>query len=288
MKVLLIGAGGQLAHDLANEFAQDELTRWTRAEIDLAKPEGAAEKIAAVLPDLVVNAAAYNLVDQAEKEPDAALAVNALGVRALALACDAIDRPLLHFSTDYVYGLETRTEPWRETDAPGPVSAYGSSKLTGEYFLRALCPRHFVVRTCGLYGVKGSRGKGGNFVETMLRLADGGKTVRVVDDQRCTPSFTADVAKAAAALARTSAYGLYHVTNAGGCSWFELAQEIFRQAGKNVDCQPITSAQFGAPARRPPFSILSNEKLAAAGVEPCADWQDALGRYLRVRPGRNV
>ena len=140
-------------------------------------------------PDVVVNCAAYNFVDKAESEPDAAFAVNAWGVRDLARVCRDLDCVLVHFSTDYVFGLDSgRARPYAETDAPGPVSVYGLSKLAGEYLVRALCPRHFVIRTCGLYGVWGSGGKGGNFVETMLRVAGQGKPLRVVDDQICTPS----------------------------------------------------------------------------------------------------
>lgn len=289
MRIVLLGAGGQLAHDLAIAFSGHEIVSWTRSELDLAHPEGAREKLARANAELVVNSAAYNLVDQAEREPDVALAVNGLGPRALAAACGSLDLCLVHFSTDYVFGLDAgRPSPWSEEDAPGPVSAYGTSKLAGEYFVRALCPKHFVLRTCGLYGIKGSRGKGGNFVETMLRLADAGKPVKVVDDQRCTPSYTADVARAAAALVSTRKYGLYHLTSGGDCTWYELAREVFRLAGKDVDCRPITSAEFGAPARRPAYSVLSNAKLAAAGVEPCPDWRDALGRYLASRPAKPV
>lgn len=284
MSLVLLGAAGQLAHDLSRRFAQ-ELIPWTREELDLADPAGVADRLRSVNASGVINSAAYNLVDQAEKEPAVAIAVNALGPRALAQACAELDIPLLHFSTDYVFGLDAdRSSPWLETDAPGPVSAYGSSKLLGEYFIRATCPKHYVVRTCGLYGHKGSRGKGGNFVETMLRLADSGKPLSVVDDQRCTPSFTDDVARAAAKLFETQQYGLYHLTNAGSCTWHELACEIFRQSGKNVDCKPITSKQFNAPARRPTYSVLSNAKLASLGIES-PDWRDALGRYLSGRRG---
>src|SRR5262249_48336234 len=140
--------------------------------------------LSSLRPDVVVNCAAYNFVDKAEAEPNDAFAVNAAGVRNLALVCRDLDCLLVHFSTDYVFGLEAdRRTPWAETDAPGPVSVYGLSKLTGEYLVRFICPRHFVVRTCGLYGVWGSGGKGGNFVETMLRVAGMGKPLRVVADQ---------------------------------------------------------------------------------------------------------
>jgi dTDP-4-dehydrorhamnose reductase len=191
---------------------------------------------------------------------------------------------LVHFSTDYVFGLEeARTTPLTETDAPGPVSIYGLSKLAGEYLVRSLCQRHLVIRTCGLYGVWGTGGKGGNFVETMLRLAGQRKPVRVVDDQRCTPSFTADVAEATAAMIATRAHGLWHVTNSGDCSWYEFAKEILRATGAKADLTPITSGEFGAPARRPAYSVLSNERLLTAGVTIPRPWKQALAAYLAER-----
>src|SRR5262249_57169165 len=153
-------------------------------------------------------------------------------------------------------------------DAPGPVSVYGLSKLAGEYAVRAYCPRHFVVRTCGLYGAWGSGGKGTNFVETMLRVAGQGKPLRVVADQTLTPSYTADVATAAAALVRTDRHGLYHLTNAGACSWFEFAGAIFELAGVKADLAPTTSREYGAPARRPADSVLAMGAYDALGLPP--------------------
>ena len=169
---------------------------------------------------------------------------------------------------------------------PGPVSVYGQSKLAGEYFVRAADAGNLVVRTCGLYGVWGSGGKGGNFVETMLRVAGQGKPLRVVADQHCTPSYSADVAAAAAALIAAGAAGLFHVTSGGACSWHEFAAEVFRQAGVPADLTPITSAEFGAAARRPPYSVLANGRLAAAGVPHPRPWPQALAAYLRERQDR--
>jgi dTDP-4-dehydrorhamnose reductase len=236
---------------------------------------------------VVVNCAAYNFVDKAESEPETAFAVNAWAVRDLTTICRDLDATLVHFSTDYVFGLDgDRTTPYRETDAPGPMSVYGLSKLTGEYLVRSICPKHFVIRTCGLYGVWGSGGKGRNFVETMLRLAGLGKPIPVVNDQRCTPSFTADVAAATAALIATGAFGLYHITSGGDCTWYELARETLRLAGVTADLTPISSAEFGADARRPGYSVLSNEKLLAAGVTHLRHWTEALAAYFQDRANR--
>src|SRR5205823_3341998 len=182
------------------------------------------------------------------------------------------------------FGLDpARTTPFQPADAPGPVSVYGLSKLAGEYAVRAECPKHFVIRTCGLYGVWGSGGKGGNFVETMLRVAGQGKPLRVVNDQHCTPSYTADVAGATAALIATGRYGLYHVTNAGATTWYELAKAAFELAGVRADLTPTPSSGYPTPARRPGYSVLALDGLAAAGVAAPRPWRAALGAYLAER-----
>lgn len=291
MKIALVGAGGQLAFDIARELAGHEVVGLTRTELDIRDASLVHQVMDTIKPQLVINTAAYNLVDKAETDQADAYANNAIGPTNLAKECGRLDLPLIHVSTDYVYGLDAdRKTPWEETDAPGPVSVYGNSKLAGENLVRAYCPRHFVLRTCGLYGVKGSRGKGGNFVETMLRLGGQGGPVRVVADQHCTPSATADIARAVAGFVglidEPKAYGLYHVTNTGGTTWHQFATEIFRQAGLKVACEPITTAQFNAPARRPPYSVLSTKKMVAAGVPALPSWEEAIGHYLKARANR--
>jgi dTDP-4-dehydrorhamnose reductase len=283
MKIAVLGSQGQLGRDLVPRLP-GTVVGLTRADIDLAKPATISAVLASVKPDVMVNCAAYNLVDQAETEPDVAMAVNAWGVRSLALACRDANVKLVHFSTDYVFGLDsTRKTPFSEADAPGPASVYGISKLAGEYAVLAADPRHLVIRTCGLYGVWGSGGKGGNFVETMLKIAGEGKPLKVVNDQFCTPSYTADVAAATVGLIQADAAGLFHVTNAGSPSWFEFASGIFELVGMKVDLSPTTSAEFKRPAKRPPYSVLSNSKLSAAGVPVPRPWRDALAAYLIER-----
>lgn len=283
MKIAVLGAAGQLGRDLCPRLAAlGEIVPLSRADIDLAKPDTIEPALAALKPDILVNCAAYNFVDKAEAEPEAR-AVNARGVECLASACADIGARLVHFSTDYVFGSEgARGIPYTEDDTPGPVSAYGESKLEGETAALA-APNNLVIRTCGLYGVWGSGGKGGNFVETMLRLASQGKPLKVVADQRCTPSYTADVADATASLLERGATGLFHVVNSGECSWHEFAAEIFRQAGVAADLTAITSAEFGAPAPRPAYSVLSTAKLASVIGSPLRPWQEALAAYLIER-----
>jgi dTDP-4-dehydrorhamnose reductase len=286
MKVAVLGARGQLGSDLCPRLPA-EVVPLGRADLDLDRPETVAPALAALRPDVVVNCAAYNLVDKAEAEPEAAFRTNAWGVRVLARACRDLGCRLVHFSTDYVFGLDAgRHTPLTEDDPPGPVSVYGLSKLAGEYLIRSTAPGSLVIRTCGLYGVRGVGGKGGNFVETMLRVAGQGKQLRVVADQRCTPSYTVDVAAAAAGLIGRGAEGVYHVTSSGDCTWHEFADEIVRRACVRADLTPITSREFGAAAQRPGYSVLSGGKLASTGVPVLRPWTEALSAYLRDRETR--
>src|SRR5438132_6914549 len=183
MKYLVLGSAGQLGRDLCPRLS-GEVIALTRADADLTQSDALRARITKLAPDIVINCAAYNYVDRAEAEPAAAFDVNTWAVRQLALICRDLHCALVHFSSDYVFGLNSeRRLPYAEDDGPGPVSVYGLSKLSGEYMVRAYCARHFIVRSCGLYGVWGTGGKGGNFVETMLRLAREGKPLRVVGDQ---------------------------------------------------------------------------------------------------------
>ena len=284
MKIAVLGAAGQLGRDLCPRLAAlGEVVPLSRADIDLAKPDTIAPAVTALRPDVFVNCAAYNFVDKAETEMDAVGAVNAGGVADLARHCRDIGAKLVHFSTDYAFGRDhARIIPYTEIDEPAPVNYYAACKLDGETGVLS-ARNHLVLRTCGLYGVWGSGGKGGNFVETMLRLGASGKPLRVVNDQRCTPSYTADVAAATVQLLERGATGLFHVVNSGDCTWYEFAAEIFRQAGLNPDLIPITSAEFGAAAKRPAYSVLSTAKLTSVGVPALRPWPDALAAYLTER-----
>jgi dTDP-4-dehydrorhamnose reductase len=253
-----------------------------RDALDLARPETIAPALEGLHPRGVINCAAYNHVDRAESEPEAAFAVNAFGVRELARCCRAMDSALVHFSTDHVFGGDTaHDQPYQEADAPRPVSVYGASKVAGEYFVRALCPKHYVIRTCGLYGHRGSGGKGTNFVEAILRRARTGVGLRVVDDQRCTPTSAGDLARAVAPLLASGAYGLYHITNGGSCTWFEFAAAILAEASLSVELHPISSTAFGAAARRPAYSVLDCSCHDRLGLTRRRPWREALAEYLR-------
>lgn len=284
MRIALIGSSGQLGTDLQN-MLPDDVVPLTHSDIELSNDASVDECLTRVSPDLVINTAAYNLVDRAEDEPAAAFEVNAFGPRRLAKFCGERQIPLVHFSSDYVFGLDAdRSTPYPEDDAPGPQSVYAASKLQGEYFVRSFCERHFVIRTCGLYGIAATRGAGkGNFIETMIRLGRDRDRLTVVNDQRCTPTATLDLAEAVAELMRTEQYGLYHVTNSGSMTWFELAGEVFRREGIEVDLAPITSDEFGAAAPRPGYSVLDTGKVESVLGRKMPAWQDALDRYLTSR-----
>ncbi len=282
MRIAVLGAAGQLGRDLCSRLPGNVIPL-SREQIDLTRPGEIPSAVAALNVDAFINCAAYNFVDVAESEPEAAFAVNAWGVRTLANACRTSGIKLIHFSTDYVFGLDPASKPFAEDDPPGPVSVYGLSKLAGEYLVQSISPDALVIRTCGLYGVWGSGGKGGNFVEMMLRLAGQGKPIPVVDDQRCTPSYTVDVAEASAALIRAGASGLFHVTNGASCTWYEFAAEIFRQAKLTPQLMRTTSEEFRRPARRPSFSVLSTAKCAATVHSSPRPWPEALAAYLVER-----
>lgn len=283
MRHVVLGANGQLGRDLCPRLP-GEVLALTRAQADLTQPTRLRQTLEELRPGIVINCAAYNFVDRAESEPEAAFAVNTWGVRFLAQACRDLDCTLVQFSTDHVFGLDaTRRQPWTEADLPGPVNVYGLSKLSGEYLVRALCPRHVIVRTCGLYGLWRSGGKGGNFVETMLRLAGQGKPLRVVSDQFCTPSSTTDIADATVALLAAGGQGVFHLTNAGACSWHEFATTIFRLAGVTGSLTPISSQDYGAAAQRPAYSVLEARRWQEQGLPPLRTWEEALADYLHQR-----
>jgi dTDP-4-dehydrorhamnose reductase len=284
VRCALIGAAGQLGFDLARTFdLPGELVRLTRADFDLLDARAAARVLRDLRPTHVVNTAAYNQVDRAEEDPAPAFALNADAVGALADLCESLGATLVHFSTDYVFDGR-RATPYGEDDAPGPLSRYGESKLAGERMALTRCRQALVFRVCGLFGVARSAGKGGtNFVETMLRLAGEGRSIRVVRDQVLTPSYTLDLAAKVWRVMARGTHGLYHLTNAGATSWYDFAREIFRLSGLTPDLAGVTAAEYGARARRPAYSVLRHGRLAALGEDDLRPWPEALAAYLRER-----
>jgi dTDP-4-dehydrorhamnose reductase len=282
MKVMVIGSNGQLGTDLAQVLQNEELIALTHQDVDICESVGVRATLRRYQPEVVLNMAAYHKVDECEANAEMAFAVNALGVRNLALACRECGCAVLHMSTDYVFDGRKGTA-YAETDQPSPINVYGVSKLAGEYFIKYLLDRYFIVRTSGLFGVAGSSGKGGNFVELMLRLAREGRDIRVVDDQVLSPTYTLDLARQIKVLIQTERYGLYHATSHGACSWYQFAAKIFELAGLSPSLSPQTTAESGARATRPARSELENAALQRLGLDRMRSWEEGLAAYVEAR-----
>lgn len=282
MRVLVFGARSQLGHDLLHAWPDAETRALSHRECDITDPAAVRAAVEAMRPHLVVNLAAAHRVDELEREPTAAFHVNAYGAWLVARWAAAVGAAVMWISTDYVFSGTAR-RPYQEEDPPGPVNAYGASKAAGERLVALANPRHYIVRSSGLYGVAGASGKGGNFVEAMLRLAREGRPLRVVNDQVLGPTATADLAATLVRLARSEAFGLYHITNAGAISWHDFAALIFRLTGTSAALTPVSSAEYAAPAPRPTYSVLANERLRTIGLPPLRPIEEALAAYLRAQ-----
>lgn len=281
MRIAVIGANGQLGHDLLKVIPKEECIPLTRADVDVTDFAHVQENLAKHQPDVVINTSAYHRVDDCEKDATEAFRLNAVAVHNLAVACKNLNATLVHFSTDYVFGGDSkRTTPLTETDQPAPVNAYGVSKVAGEMLVQEVLEKYFLIRVCGLFGFVGSAGKGGNFVETMIRIGKEKGAVRVVDDQILVPTYTLDIAKNVYALIKTGKYGLYHMVNHGQTSWYNFAKTIFELCDLPVQCTPITSAEYPTPAKRPGFSVMRNARLEAIGVDQMRPWGEGLKDYL--------
>jgi dTDP-4-dehydrorhamnose reductase len=222
-------------------------------------------------------------VERCEQEPEKAFAINGLGSRNLALKARDLGAVLMHVSTDYVFD-GCKGSPYVEQDAPCPLSVYGNTKLAGEYFVRVTTEKHFVLRTSALYGKNPCRAKGGlNFIELMLKLARERGEVKVVDSEFVTPTATAELAAQMVALSRSDAYGLYHATAEGSCSWYEFAQQIFALSNTTVTLKAAGPNEFSAKVPRPKYSVLENQGLKALGLNLFKPWQSGLQHYLDQR-----
>lgn len=280
MRFLITGGNGQLAYDLNRALCDHDVHSFPRQQLDICNYTQTSSVVRAVKPNVLINTAAFHRVDDCEVQQEAAFAANAFAVRHLAQLCEQQDTLLVHFSTDYVYGGQAKRSPLTEDDAPAPLSVYGASKLAGEHLAQLTWHRSLIIRTCGLYGVAGASGRGGNFVQTMLRLAHEGVALRVVDDQVCTPTATWDLAQKVAWLVTQDLSGIVHITNAGSCTWYEFAKAIFANAGVDADLSPTTSTEYVTPAKRPPYSVLTRRRLASFDQDDLRPWQEALAGYI--------
>ncbi len=283
MKVAVIGSTGQLGQDLVRAW-DGEAVGFGHGDLDVTDGVGVVSAMQSLGPDWVINTAAYHRVDDCEINPALAFASNTLGAQNVARAASLVGAGVVFVSTDYVFGAEERgrDNPYEEGDGPQPLNVYGVSKAAGEQLVIQANERHIVVRTAGLYGTATSR-KGWTFPELMLQKARNEGSVSVVTDQVLSPTFTADLAAKTRELVERDAKGVFHLTNAGECSWFEFAEGTFELAGVEAGMEPIQTGQTGRRARRPSYSALATFRLAEVGLGPMRPWKEALGDYLRAK-----
>lgn len=298
-KVLVTGVAGQLGHDVMNELAkrgydgigtdiadsysgvQDNtaIVGMPYVRLDITNAQSVEKTIKEIKPDVVVHCAAWTAVNAAEDEEnrDKVFAVNVEGTKNIARICKEIDAKMVYTSTDYVFDGQG-TEPWKpDCKEYAPLNIYGQSKLDGEFAVSEILNKYFIVRIAWVFGTNGN-----NFIKTMLKVGKKFDTIRVVNDQIGTPTYTYDLARLLVDMIETDKYGYYHATNEGGyISWYDFACEIFRQAGYSTNVNPVTTEEYGiSKAKRPFNSRLDKTKLVENGFTPLPDWQDALKRYL--------
>lgn len=276
MKVLVTGVKGQLGYDVVNELEKRgiEAVGVDIQEMDITDAVSVDKVIREAAPDAVIHCAAYTAVDAAEENVEACRKVNADGPRNIARVCKDLDIRMIYISTDYVFDGQGENV-WEPEDEKAPRSVYGQTKYEGELAVQELLEKYFIVRIAWVFGINGK-----NFVKTMLKLAETHDTIKVVNDQFGSPTYTYDLARLLVDMVQTEKYGIYHATNEGFCSWYDFACAIFREAGVKVNVVPVTSAEYGAKANRPMNSRMSKEKLTENGFEKLPSWEDALRRYI--------
>lgn len=276
MKLLVTGVKGQLGYDVVKEAEKRgvEAVGVDIDEMDITDAKQVREVITKGGYDAVVHCAAWTAVDKAEDMEEACRKVNKEGTENIAQVCEALDIPIMYFSTDYVFNGQG-SEPWKEYDKRAPLNVYGQTKYEGELAVEKLA-KHFIIRIAWVFGKNGN-----NFIKTMLRLGKERGAVSVVNDQIGSPTYTYDLAKLVLDMIQSDKYGTYHATNEGICSWYEFACEIFKQAGMNVQVTPVSSDEFPTKAKRPCNSRMNKTELDRNGFDRLPTWQDALHRYLK-------
>jgi dTDP-4-dehydrorhamnose reductase len=283
-KVIVFGGGGQLGVELCREFERRNWTvvRFDRQALDITNPLKVEEAVANADPQVVVNAAAYNQVDIAEKEALTAFQTNALAVRNLAMACRQADASLVHYSTDYVFD-GTKGTAYVETDQTHPLGAYAVSKLAGELYAQAYLRDPLIIRTSGVFGPGGMFTPRGNFVEVMLRMAKANHPIRVLHDHVASPTYAPAMAERTVDMVERKMSGVYHLGGGEAVSWYDYAKLIFELAGLSPSLQATDEREYRTAARRPKFSALSNKKLEGDGIKPMPKFRDAVRAYLEAR-----
>lgn len=286
-RVAVVGATGQLGSEVVRVFREGHafaVSAFGHEHVECTDARSVDGAIVPLRPDVVVNCAAFVRVDECEERPETAFLVNALGALHVARACRQVGARCVYVSTDYVFDGD-KDMPYTEDDRPNPINVYGASKLAGEYLVRQVCPDALVVRVASLFGGGGARGKGTNFVLTVLDRARRGETLRVVDDIRMSPTYTVDAAAAIVELVRRDAAGVVHVINEGSCTWYGFARKIVELAGLNTPVEAVPREAYPTKARRPVNSVLATGRLNALGIR-LRSWEDALRDYLARLPAR--
>lgn len=276
MKILIVGCLGMLGTDLMETFAPlYDVTGYDRPEMDISKPEACLAGVKEIEPDIIINAASFTRVDECESHEEEAFSINGYGAGNLAKAAASTGSLFVHYSTDYVFD-GAKKEAYREEDAVNPQSIYGKSKLLGENLVRRNCPNHLILRTSWLFGRNG-----GNFIRTIVGAARKGTPLRVVDDQKGSPTYSIDLAAQTLKMITAGCRSIYHVTNSGHCTWFDLASSALQWAGiEDVPITPVSTSEFPRPAPRPANSILANARLEQEGLSLMRSWQDAAREYV--------
>ena len=272
MKILLTGRNGQVGSEL--EALLHPAVATDHAALDLGDADAIRRAVRAAGPDVIINAAAYTAVDKAEDEPEAAMRVNGVAPGVLAEEATRAGALLVHYSTDYIFDGSKRS-PYLETDSPNPLGSYGRTKLEGETRVRASGCRHLILRTAWVYG------QGGNFVRAILRQAGKGAALRVVNDQFGAPTWARDIARVTSDLLRKGAEGTFNVSAGGTVSWYDVALDILKLKGYKLEVRAVSTAEYGAKAPRPAYSVLDNTKLRSSGVPPIGDWRGRLAEHLK-------
>ncbi len=281
-RVAVIGSTGQLGSDvvaLLQETQSYMVVPLSRPKIECTEPASVHHVLGEVHPDVVVNCAAFVRVEECEDRPDEAFRVNTIGALNVARACADLGALCVYVSTDYVFDGE-KGAPYTEEDAPQPVNVYGTSKAAGENLVRQVCPRWLIVRTASLFGKTGARGKGGNFVETVITKARRREPIRVVADIRMSPTYTRDASKVLEELLRQNAAGMVHITNTGSCTWYEFARTALDLLQLDARLEPVSSQEYRGKARRPRDSSLVSVRLLSFMDDGLPSWKDALRAYL--------
>ncbi|MBU3091657.1 dTDP-4-dehydrorhamnose reductase [Clostridium sp. CF011] len=277
MKILITGANGQLGRELANQYKGKkgiDLILTDVSDLDIANVDQVYSVVNKNKPDVIINCAALTAVDKCETEIDMAYRINTIGPKNLAAAANEIGAEIVQVSTDYVFAGDVN-QSLTEFDPVNPQTIYGKTKLEGEILVKNHNPKHYIIRTAWLYG------DGNNFVKTMINLSKTNKTLKVVNDQRGTPTSTVDLARVIIKLVEDKNYGLFHGTCKGECTWYEFTKEIFRLKGIDTEVLPCTTDEFKRPAKRPEYSVLRNYMLELTTGDITRTWQEAISEYLK-------